>query len=105
MKLGEFIKQFVERNTLVRLVYQNKGGHEIVQEEWNDVSMEHEILNGYGKNRHYIDNEVVGVTDIMTGGAYPEAVNIVIEKLENQPQIKETIRNFNNNTEWIAMTN
>ena len=91
MKLGEFIKQF-SHNNIVRLHYKIKGGHQCVLEDWNDVSMDHEILKGKGKNRHYINNEVLGLTGIHFRGGdthYPEAINIVIEKLENQPFIEE----------------
>jgi DNA gyrase subunit B len=42
MKLGEFIKNF-SHNNLIRLVYKNKGGHEIVLENWGDVSMDWEV--------------------------------------------------------------
>lgn len=74
-------------------MYKNKGGHEVVLNDWNDVSMDHEILYGKGKNRHYIDNEVLGLVGIgfMPGQGYhyPEAINIVIERLENQPFIEE----------------
>ena len=95
MKLGEFIKNF-SHNNIIRLVYKCKGVHEIVLDDWNDVSMDHEILKGKGKNRHYIDNEVLGLTTICFNGggsstSYPEALNIVIERLENQPFIEETI--------------
>ena len=38
MKLGEFIKNF-SHNNMIRLVYKNKGGHEVVLTDWNDVSM------------------------------------------------------------------
>ena len=92
MKLGEFIKQF-SHNNIVRLVHKNKGGHKLVLEDWNDVSMDHEILDGKGKNRHYINNEVLGLAGIYfppgEGYHYPEAINIVIEELENQPFIDE----------------
>jgi hypothetical protein len=65
-------------------------------DDWNDVSMDHEIVNGKGKNRHYINNEVLGLTTIYfgynkEGTHYPEALNIVIEKLENQPFIEEVV--------------
>ena len=94
MKLGEFIKNF-SHNNIVRLLYKTKGGHELVLDDWNDVSMDHEIVNGKGKNRHYVDNEVLGLATVYFNHrsdiSYPEALNIVIEELENQPQIEETI--------------
>ena len=91
MKLGEFIKQF-SHNNMIRLHYKIKGGNQCVLEDWNDVSMDHEILKGKGKNRHYINNEVLGLTGIYFQSGhthYPEAINIVIEELENQPMIEE----------------
>ena len=93
MKLGEFIKQF-SHNNIIRLHYKTKGGNQCVLEDWDDVSMDHEILKGKGKNRHYINNEVLGLTGIyfQTGHThYPEAINIVIEELENQPMIDELV--------------
>ena len=94
MKLGEFIKNF-SHNNIVRLHHKIKGGNQLVLEDWNDVSMDHEIVNGKGKNRHYINNEVLGLTSIYLiperGHHYPDAINIVIEKLENQPYIEEVI--------------
>lgn len=78
MTLREFIKQFVEPNTLIRLVYKEGSGHRTVAEHWDKVSMEWEILENRGNYRKYADNEVIGVTDIITEGAYSEAVNIVI---------------------------
>jgi hypothetical protein len=92
MKLGEFIKNF-SHNNIVRLVHKDKGGHKLVLDYWDDVSMDHEILKGKGKNRHYIDNEVLGLTGIYFQPGetrYREAINIVIEELENQPMIEET---------------
>jgi hypothetical protein len=92
MKLGEFIKNF-SHNNIIRLVYKDKGGHKLVLDNWDDVSMDHQILNGKGKNRHYIDNEVLGLAGICflpeQGHHYPEAINIVIEELKNQPFIEE----------------
>jgi hypothetical protein len=93
MKLGEFIKQF-SHNNIVRLHYKIKGGHKCVLEDWNDVSMDHEIVNGKGKNRHYINNEVLGLAGIYFQNGhtnYPEAINIVIEELDNQPMIDEIV--------------
>lgn len=92
MKLGEFIENF-SHNNIVRLVHKIPGGHKIVHESWNDVSMDHEIPKGKGKNRHYVDNKVLGLATISfrpgSGQSYPEALNIVIEELENQPFIEE----------------
>lgn len=91
MKLKEFIENF-SHNNIVRLHYKIKGGHRCVLESFNDVSMDHEILAGKGKNRHYIDNEVLGLTGIYFQSGethYPDAINIVIEELENQPMIDE----------------
>jgi len=93
MTLGEFIKNF-SHNNIIRLVYKCKGGNELVLEDWNDVSMDHEVLKGKGKNRHYINNEVLGLAGIhltQKGQHYPEAINIVIERLENQPYIEEAV--------------
>ena len=80
MKLKEFIKTFVEPNTMIRLLFKNKSGHEIVGQDWNDVCMEWELLRGKGNFRHYINNNVIGVTDILVKGPYAEAINIVIEQ-------------------------
>ena len=98
MKLGEFIQQF-SHNNIVRLHHKIKGGHKCVLDDWNDVSMDHEILNARGNNRHYINNEVIGLVSIYfhtKGQQYPEAINIVIEKLEVQPQVTEIPRDLNN---------
>lgn len=91
MKLGEFIEKF-SHNNMIRLVYQNKGGHEIVLNTWDDVSMDWEVNKTKGKNRHYINNEVLGIVGILGAGKhYSEAINIIIERLENQPFIEEVI--------------
>lgn len=88
MKLGEFIKNF-SHNNIIRLVYKCPGGHEVVVDNWDSVSMDHEVTRQMGKFRHYIDNEVLGLVGILTGGKYPEAINIVIERLENQPMLDD----------------
>lgn len=104
MKLGEFIKQF-SHNNIIRLVYKDIGGHKLVLDDWNDISMDHQVLNGKGKNRHYIDNEVLGLVGICfpsgQGHHYPEAINIVIEELENQPFIEEVKDEHNHYSESI----
>jgi len=102
MTLGEFIKNF-SHNNIIRLHFKEGNVKGLVLRDWNDVSMDHEILNGKGKNRHYINNEVVGLASISLrpelGHRYPEAINIVIEPLENQPYIEETPDDTEFNTE------
>jgi hypothetical protein len=96
MKLKEFIENF-SHNNIIRLMYKEKGGHRCVLESWNDVSMDHEILKGKGKNRHYINNEVLGLAGIYFNAGhchYPEAINIVIEELENQPMIDDVVEDY-----------
>ena len=100
MKLGEFIKNF-SHNNLIRLLYKNKGGHEIVLENWGDVSMDWEVNKAKGKNRHYINNEVLGIASICGIDKYPEAINIVIERLENQQYIDEVIEEKHNYSESL----
>lgn len=52
--------------------------------------MDWEINKAKGNFRHYINNEVVEIVSIRDAGRhYPEAINIVIEELENQPFIDE----------------
>lgn len=92
MKLGEFIKKF-SHNNLIRLVYKEKGGHETVLPTWGDVSMDWEVNKQQGKFRHYVDNKVLGLVSICVSGGdkYAEAINIVIERLENQPFLDEIV--------------
>lgn len=92
MKLGEFIEKF-SHNNLIRLVYKFKGGHETVMPTWDNVSMDWEVNKQRGCFRHYINNEVLGLSAIYVcgGNKYPEAINIVIERLDNQPILDEII--------------
>lgn len=92
MQLGEFIKNF-SHNNVIRLVYKSVDGHETVLSSWNDVSMDWEINKQKGKFRHFVNNEVIGLTSISFGANrgihHSEALNIVIEKLESQPFVEE----------------
>ena len=89
MKLGEFIEKF-SHNNMIRLHYKIEGGYECVLKDHNEVSMDWEILKGESKNRHYVDNEVIKLVAILyTSGPYSEAINIVIEKLEDQPFVED----------------
>jgi hypothetical protein len=77
MILKEFIENFVCKNSLIRLWYITKGVHEMVID---GVSMEWETFKGEGIFGKFINNNVIGVTDILVSGHYTEAINIVIEK-------------------------
>lgn len=93
MKLGKFIKNF-SHNNVIRLLYKNDvGGHEVVLDNWNDTSMDWEVNRQRGIFRHYIDNEVLGLTSVSFSGGdgihHADAINIVIEKLDNQPILEE----------------
>ena len=88
LTLGEFIKNF-SHNNIIRLHYKIKGGHQCVLETENDVSMDWQVNKAQGKNRHYIDNKVLGVVGIYGYKENPDAINIVIERLENQPFVEE----------------
>lgn len=81
MILSKFIEKFIEPNTIIRLVYKDIGGHKLIHQSWDDVSMEWEILKGEGKNKNYINSNVIGVTGILISGPYSDAVNIVIDNL------------------------
>jgi hypothetical protein len=99
MKLGEFLDNF-SHNNVIRLLYKNQGGHRVVLDSWNDVSMDWEVSKCKGKFRHYINNEVLGLATIsfMPGDGinHSEALNIVIEEILNQPKIEEIIDEYVN---------
>ena len=96
MKLGEFIENF-SHNNIIRLWYKNDGGYKTVLVHVNDVSMDWEVNKQEGKFRHFINNEVLGIVGIefSTETKHHDAINIVIEKLEEQPQL-EDLRAYNN---------
>lgn len=95
MKLKEFIEEYIEHNSLIRLVYKEKGGHKLVMNKWDDVSMEWEVLKGEGVYKNYINYNVLGVTDILVNGAYSEAINIVIKNYNNRKdKLKKILKNI-----------
>jgi hypothetical protein len=81
MTLQEFVKDYVEANSLVRVLYKEKSGHRIVLNDWNDVDMDHQIVKGKGKYAAYINHKVIGIASISVRGHYSEAINIVIEEI------------------------
>jgi hypothetical protein len=103
MKLGEFIKQF-SHNNLIRLWYKNEGGYKAVLAHANDVSMDWEVNKQEGKFRHYINNEVIGLVGIEFSNEikHHDAINIIIEQLENQPYL-EDLRAYNNLPQYEAI--
>jgi hypothetical protein len=81
MILKDFIKEYVEGNSLVRVLYKNPGGHKLVLDDWNDVAMDWEIVRGQGKYASYVNHKVLCVASILVRGPYSEAVNVVIEEI------------------------
>jgi len=81
MTLGEFTQNYIEHNSLVRLLYKEPGGHRVVLNDWNDVDMDHQIVKGIGKYAPYINHRVLGLASILVRGHYPEAINVVIEEI------------------------
>lgn len=81
MILKEFVDNFINHNSLVRLVYKIPGGNKVVLNTWDEVSMAWEISKGEGKYAPYINHKVLYVTSISVRGPYSEAINIVIEEI------------------------
>ena len=82
MILKEFIEEYIERNSMVRLLYKDKlGNHRIILNNWNKVSMEWEVVKGEGVYAPYSNHKVLRIASILVRGHYPEAINIVIEEI------------------------
>jgi hypothetical protein len=81
MILKEFVDNFINHNSLVRLVYKIPGGNKVVLNTWDEVSMAWEISKGEGKYAPYINHQVIYITDISVSGKYSGAINIVIEEI------------------------
>jgi hypothetical protein len=79
MKLKEFTETFIDKNSLIRLWYPEFGsGHKLVLKTIDDVFMDWEIEKSLDEASKYVDSEVAHVSDIVCGGNYSEAINIVI---------------------------
>lgn len=81
MTLKEFIKEYIQPNSLVRVLYKNPGGHKLILNDWNEVAMDWEIVKGVGKYGPYINHKVLGIASILVRGPYSESINIVIEEI------------------------
>ena len=81
MTLKDFINEYVESNSLVRLLYKNPGGHKTVLNDWDIVAMDWEIVRGQGPYSPYINHKVLYVASILVRGPYSESINIVIEEI------------------------
>lgn len=81
MTLKEFIDEYIEHNSLVRVLYKHKGGHKLVLNDWDEVCMEWKIVKGQGRYAAYANHKVIGVASISVRGPYSEAINIVIEEI------------------------
>lgn len=80
MTLKDFVKEYVEHNSLIRVVYKLPGGHKAVLNRWSEVSMDHELLKMKGKFARFANHEVIGLASILTV-SYPDAINIVVKEI------------------------
>jgi hypothetical protein len=71
MKLKDFITNYIETNSIIRLWYKNEDSSHT--EITDKPLMEWELLNS-----KYADIEVLNITDIFNR-SYPEAINIVLK--------------------------
>ena len=74
MIIKKFIHSFVTSNTLIRLWYPD--GFNYVMS--GKIAMEHELV----RDINFSELCVIGVTDILVRDNYPEAVNIVVERMD-----------------------
>ena len=82
MTLKEFIDEYIERNSMVRILYKdNPGSYRILLNNWDVVSMEWEVVKGQGRYAPYINHKVIGIACISVTGHYSSAINIVIEEI------------------------
>jgi hypothetical protein len=76
MTLLDFLLEFVEKNSLVRLVYPND---EKIFDSWDDCDLREEYIRSLDFEKYH-DKKFIGVTSIHYNGDYQDAINIVIEK-------------------------
>lgn len=82
MILKEFVENYICKNSIIRLWYENDGGYKLViPNDKESAIMEWEIKQDSPKYGKYFNHKVIGVTDICTNGSSPEAINIVIEEI------------------------
>lgn len=80
MKLGKFIKKYINRNSLIRLYYIDYGELKLLLDTKSGVCMEWEVVDDKGKHNPYYDMKILHIKDIMSLDNHPEAINIVVEK-------------------------
>ena len=90
MTLKEFIENYLQPSSLVRVLYKDKetGNYTPILNDWNEAAMDWEIVKGTGilgaqkcKYAPYINHEVIGIACISVTGYYSSAINIVIEEI------------------------
>ena len=101
MTLKDFVKQYVEHNSLIRVVYKLPGGHKAVLNSWSEVSMDHELLKMKGKFARFANHEVIGVASILVAGNYADAINIVVKEItkdvERDLKLNKLLKNEESN--------
>lgn len=80
MRLEDFVKEFVCKNSLIRLWFKCDGGYRVVEDSLeNSTCMEWQFLNNSSPLSKYKNYEVIGVKDIATDDWNRESVNIIIK--------------------------
>ncbi|KKN79691.1 hypothetical protein LCGC14_0337130 [marine sediment metagenome] len=79
MEVAEFVKTFIERNTLVRLWYKKSKG--MVGQHKEVIKGDKPMMSWELEKSKYKKRVVIGVTDILyLKSPYVEAVNLVIKR-------------------------
>ena len=82
MILKDFVKTYINHNSIIRLVYKDRGGHKTVANDWKEVDMAHAITKATSRYYKYLNHQVEYITNISTGNSTDgEAINIVIEEI------------------------
>lgn len=88
--LKQFVLEFIEPNSLIRLWYENGTNYQMVID--GGVCMEHEIIKETGIYKDYINHEFRGIPSILVNGHYSEAINIVISNTPTSNEMENKVK-------------
>lgn len=83
MKLRDFVANYIEHNSIVRLVRKTSSGHEIIDSNWGIVHMAHDFKRNTPVNAMYGHCVVTHIASIYVRAAHPDAINIAIESTDD----------------------